>query len=139
MSKVNMILEGLQDDKNIKKEIENNPIAKKIKSIATKYGYEVSGLVFLRAYSQDSKYRSLNLNIRPKSRDYHPDVYISDSIDKNGNGIDNLEFSIQTTSYGSIEVDEYQEFLKSCEDAYKMMSEIKKLDLSKLTVYVKEF
>ncbi len=122
----NVICEAESADNNdFKQAVKNNPINKKIKQIADKYGY-VAKETFLTSYG------GIQCSIYPKAHnDYHPDVYIDKYYDVDDSG--KIDFRIQTTSYGSISVSDYSEFLKACEDAYNMLSEIKKLDLSKLT------
>ena len=130
-SVVNKILEGgdvraalskkLNEEfsEEFRQEIVKNPINKKIKQIAAKYGY-VAGETFLYWYG------GIHCSVVPKDRGgYHPSVYIDSDIK-------DVKFRIQTTSYGAISLEDYSEFLKGCEAAYNMVKEINKLDLTKL-------
>lgn len=105
-----------------KQEIRNNPVNKKIKQIANKYGYN-AGETFLYWYG------GIHCTITSKDyNDYHPDVYVDNDLSDS----ETIEFSIQTVSYGSLNLDEYSEFISCCNDAYNMMQELSKLNFSKL-------
>ena len=122
--------DGAFDRKSFMKEVANNSINKKIKQIADKYGY-TAGETYLRWYG------GIQCRINAKDRNsYHPDVYVDTDFDIDETAT--IDFRIQTTAYGSIAIGDYQEFLKCCEDAYKMLSEINKLDLTKLAREPKE-
>lgn len=122
--KFDVLCEAESDNNDFKQEVKNNPINKKIKQIANKYGY-VAKETYLTSYG------GIQCSIYPKDHsDYHPDVYIDRYFDEDKAG--KIDFRIQTTSYGSISVSDYSEYLKACEDAYNMLSEIEKLDLNKL-------
>lgn len=106
---------------DFKKVIEKNPVNKKIQQIASKYGY-VAGQSYMRWYG------SANIHISPKNDDFHPAIYYSDD----DYGKFNPKFEIQTTSYGSLDSKEYADFLKGCTDAYNMVKELEKIDVTKL-------
>ena len=42
------------------------------------------------------------------------------------------KFEISTISYGALSLDEYEKFLKSCNNAYNMCRELEKIDMSGL-------
>lgn len=121
----NKLDEGFSEE--FKQEIKNNSVNKKIKQIADKYGY-VAKETFLYWYG------GIHCSISPKDyNDFHPEVTISSDLDDDSV----VEYRIQTTSYGSLSLDDYKEFLKCCDDAYNMMKEISELDLTKLAKEVK--
>ena len=121
----NKLDEGFSEE--FKQEIINNPVNKKIKQIAEKYGYAAKE-TFLYWYG------GIHCSISPKDyNDFHPEVSISSDLDDDSV----VEYRIQTTSYGALSLDDYKEFLKCCDDAYNMMKEISELDLTKLAKEVK--
>ena len=111
-----------------KKVVINDPTNKKIKQIANKYGYEADQS-YIRSWGEPTiQIRSKNYN------DMHPDIYYrSDHFGKKVS-----QFEIQTTSYGSMTTKEYETFIKCCNDAYNMVKELEKLDLTKLPKEPKE-
>jgi hypothetical protein len=116
------------DWQSFKKMVQGDPTNKKIKSIASKYGY-VSDECYMRSWGEPY------IQIRSKNRDdYHPEIYFrSDYFGKKVN-----KFEIQTTSYGSLDEKEYAEYIKCCNDAFNMIKELSKVDLSKLIKEPKE-
>lgn len=110
-----------------KKLVKNDPTNKKLKSIANKYGYNADES-YIRSWGE------AYIQLRPKSDDFHPEVYYrSDYFGKKVS-----MFEIQTTSYGSMGINEYEKFMKACNDAYNMVKELQKVDLSKLPKEPKE-
>ena len=92
-----------------------------MKNIADKYEYFISS-----AFIQNNK---VHINIyQCNGNRFSPDVYF------NSANLDNStsEFRIMTTSYGSLNMEEYAEFIKCVNNAYNMGSELEKIDTSKL-------
>ena len=74
--------------------------------------------------------KNLIINIYAKGNSrFKPKVYFD--LDMDGD-LNKSKWEIQTTSYGSLGEKEYAEFLKCCTDAYNMIKEIGKVDLTKL-------
>lgn len=99
----------------------NNEAYVKMKNIADKYGYFISS-----AFIQNNK---VHINIyKCNGKRFIPDVYFkSSTLDK-----PTSEFRIMTTSYGSLNMDDYEKFIKCVNNAYNMVSELEKIDTSKL-------
>lgn len=92
-----------------------------MKNIADKYGYFISS-----AFIQNNR---VGINIyKCCGNRFIPDVYF------NSANLDNpiSEFRIMTTSYGSLNMDDYEKFIKCVNNAYNMVSELEKIDTSKL-------
>lgn len=103
------------DDNQARKEMLQYPLAQDIQNICNNYGYQL-----YYAYVDTD---GLNLNVYATDRrSYHPEVYIETDWRSH-----ELTYKIQTTSYGSIELEEYYTFLESCNDAYNMCQEIQQL------------
>lgn len=98
-----------------RREMLQYPLAQDMQSICKNYGYELyyayvdSGILQLSVYAIDRK-------------SYHPEVYIQPDW-----GSTEVKYRIQTTSYGSIDLEEYYDFLESCNDAYNMCQELQQL------------
>lgn len=109
----------------------DNATFKKIDSICKKYGYELYD-AYVKVYEKSgNKYPRVSIR---KVQKFHPEIYYNNSLlDKKVN-----YFSIQTTSYGSLEKEEYEEFLKGCQDAYNLVSELEKIDLETLAIIEEE-
>lgn len=101
-----------------RKRVANNPTNKKIQSIAKKYGYE-AGQSYIYSWGD------ANIRIMRK-KDFSPEIYYTDSSSGK------MEFKIQTTSYGALNEKQYETFLDGCQDAYNLVKELGKVDLSKL-------
>lgn len=108
----------------------DNATFKKIDSICKKYGYELYA-AYVEVYESGNKYPRVSIS---KVQKFHPEIYYNNNLlDKKVN-----YFSIQTTSYGSLEKEEYEEFLKGCQDAYNLVSELEKIDLGTLAIIEEE-
>lgn len=84
-----------------------------------KFGYDVGSSWFVKGL--------LRLGVTADdSRDYQPTIYISREWNS-----DKLKFRIQTTSFGSLDSDEYEEFINVCNMAYGAVSFMKSYDYSK--------
>lgn len=115
-----------------KKVVINDPTNKKIQSIASKYGYNADNS-YMRSWGDP--YVQLSSKDR---NDFHPQIYFNDGYAGINKAKNSWKFEIQTTSYGSLDEKEYEKFLKCCQDAYNMIKELSKVDLSKLPQEPKE-
>lgn len=104
----------------IKKAMQDNATYKKAKSIAEKYGYIIDPHCYVEVFNNGHKW--INFRVRGKDR-YDPEIYYDAPF-----GQQEYKFRIQTTSYGSLELDEYEQFLKKVTAAYDMVKELTKLD-----------
>lgn len=101
--------------------LNNNETYVKMRNIADKYGYFISS-----AFIHNNR---VEINIyKCCGKRFIPDVYF------NSANLDNpiSEFRIQTTSYGSLNMKEYSEFIECVNNAYKMVNELEKIDTLKL-------
>ena len=102
--------------KSFKKDCQNNATYKKAATICKKYNYQIADL----CYVDDGIVQFAVIADRKKMQ---PEIYFH--TQRNGK----QEFKIQTTAYGSLSMQEYTQFINSCNDAYNMCKELSKLDL----------
>lgn len=88
----------------------------KIQKLAEKYGYQL-------VYCRNNGNNDYIITIREVKK-YHSEIMFD--------RWNSRKFKVQTTSYGSMEESEYEEYLNACKDSYKLVKELNKLDLSKL-------
>lgn len=101
--------------------LNNNETYVKMRNIADKYGYFISS-----AFIHNNR---VEINIyKCCGKRFIPDVYFNSSTLDNPTS----EFRIMTTSYGSLNMDDYEEFIQCVNNAYNMVSELEKIDTSKL-------
>ena len=73
----------------------------------------------------------LRLSISAKDRkSYNPKIYVETGFFDN-----KIKFKIQTTSYGALDVNEYQKFLESAQNAYKLAEYFNSKELQWLKDY----
>jgi hypothetical protein len=102
--------------------IKNNPKFQKLDSICKKYGYMLHVAV-------KKSYGTVMEIVAPRENDYLPDIYFDGSSFQYGN---NPGFSIQTTSYGALDINEYKKYVAGVISAYKCVDELSKEDLNDL-------
>lgn len=120
---------SLREDEDQYKEymrrMKDNATYKKIESLCTKYGYRLGGAT---ATSRGSK-KDIELRIIDDRPTYHPPIYYTNYMSSFGK---DPEFEIQTIAVGSLVLTEYEKYLKGCQDAYNLVSELDKIDLTTL-------
>ena len=111
-----------------KKKMIENPVYKKMDEICKRAGYRLSSAFISSGY--------INIDIRKGDRSdrYAPDIYWYDRKF----GQDTQEFEIQTTSYGAMNLEEHTKFLERVTAANTMVTELSKLDLTKLADLTEE-
>lgn len=109
-----------------KKKMESNATFKKMSNICKKAGY-VLGEAYQERYSDKIVMIHIRI-ISADPNDYHPDIYFEDNKGKR-------KFKIQTTSYGSLYIEEYEEFVICIKDAYSLVKELNKIDFSTLELF----
>lgn len=98
----------------------NNATYKQMKSICDRYGYEL-GLAYWANYNE------ARITIRPAGDEYLPQVYPPTvRVGKEE------PWKVQTTSYGSLSIDEFDKFVEDNKRAYDMIKELSKIDLTTL-------
>lgn len=102
--------------------VHNNPTYKKMKSICDKYGYEL-GLAYWANYGD----AVVNIRPRPGDDEYAPEVYPP----RRGWGR-KTSWEIQTSSYGSLSIDEFEKFQKANDRVYHMVKELSNIDITTL-------
>lgn len=111
-----------------KRNMIENPIYKKMDEICKKAGYRLLSAFISNGY--------IDIDIRKGDRSdrYAPEVYWYDR--KYGENVQ--EFEIQTTSYGSMNLEEHTKFLERVIAANNMVNDLSKLDLTKLYEFPEE-
>lgn len=100
-----------------------NKTAQQIMQLVSQYGYKCT-VPYITSWGQ------LDILFQPRDR-YASDIYWKHARGGSSNSLEGM-FTINTSSFGSLPVDEYEAFLKCCENAYKLCSELQKIDLSTL-------
>lgn len=107
---------------SFKRALQENPTNREIKRIIRKYGYEA------KESFNASWGTVINGGTLSSEEKWNPEIF----MDTNFNSRE-LEFRIQTTSYGALKTNEYQRFLEGCENAYNLIRELERVDFSGLT------
>lgn len=107
-----------------------NPTQQEIIDIANKYGYVVTSC-YASQYREGGKvYHYLGFSPREKPS---PDVYFDEnSYRQEKSGLD--RFKINHSAFGSVDVQEEEEFISRVQAAIKMCRELNEVDLSGLPV-----
>ena len=106
------------------KKMRDNDTYKKMDALCSQYGYK---LYSASAVTRKNGSKRIELNIREDKKTYHAEIYYDVKW-----GSDEGTWEIQTTAYGSMDMEEYAKFLKGCQDSYNLVSELKKIDLNTL-------
>lgn len=107
------------------KKCQDNPTWQKVNNICNKYGYHLAPLSYVEVYPSGKE--KINLNIRSNEENrYNPEIFYSSKF-----GQDPV-FEIQTTSYGSLVLEEHAKFIEAVTNAHNMIKEIEKIDLTTL-------
>lgn len=103
-------------------DMENNETFKKVAAMCDKYGYSLYTMVN-RVWS---KYNMPVIQINKKNDNrYAPEIsYTSKTF-----GGNDYRFEIQTTSYGSLDMDEYQKFMKAINNACELVKELSQISV----------
>lgn len=96
----------------------DNVTYKKLDALCSENGYLLRHAVVNRG--------TIEINIT--SVDRHPEIYYD--YKKYGEVVN--QFRIQTFSVGALTLEEYEEYLANCNDAFKLVKAIKKIDLNTL-------
>ena len=123
------IQESESDRAQMVRDMQNNTTYKKAKSIVEKHGYEIDPHCYVTVYPSGDKY--IHFNVRGKDR-YDPDIYYNNQYESD------YEFTIQTTSYGALNLEDHSKFMERVTEAHKMVEELSKLDMYSLYEYKKE-
>jgi len=105
--------------KSIIESMRNHPLYLKVAELCEKHGYTLSRM-------HVSKHGLPDLRVYAKERNYHPNIYLTET----NAACSEFKFEIQTTSYGSLSVEEYDEFLLGCNNARHIVGEISKIEYS---------
>lgn len=132
----NVILEGLNVSRNIpkvdemtgpefKKKAESNPVFRKMDSICKKYGY-VLEIAYKRKWDEGTP-AEVVIEIRPKDRmSLQPEIYYQSHYGEAKN------FEINPSAGGSMNLKDYEDFMKKIRGAYDLVKELSKVDLNAL-------
>lgn len=108
--------------------MEVNPIYKRIVEICEEAGYGVD-----RAYI--TSYGEPRIGIYAKDtsfQSFYPSIYVDVKYDWKNNCVDSITWKIQTTSYGSLPLKEYERMMDIQIGAMRMVRKLERLAISKL-------
>jgi hypothetical protein len=107
---------------------QESDFCKVLKKVAEVKGYMIGG-VWVRVCK--SGFESLEFEIRPiNRRSYTPDIYEKDLIHFESFN-NNPQFKVQTASYGALDGEEMEEFMKAMNNGWEMQQYLNQLDWSK--------
>lgn len=120
----NFVVNESEDFKTV---FANNSAVKKIDSLCNKYGYKLYSAYNKKLQNGED---FIKINIRPV-KDFHSEISFDD-----GYFFSNTKphFTIQTTAYGALDLNDYEKFLKGCNDSYNLVKELNKINLSELPI-----
>lgn len=98
--------------------MKENPVYKKIESICKNKGYTL----------KHASYVDNEVDIRISPDKDHPEIYYN--YKRFGEVVN--QFKIQTWSHGALSLEDYEIYLKNCQDAYDVVKQLQELDLTKL-------
>lgn len=135
MDQQKSILEGLSISRQVKvdemtgpefkKKAESNPTFRKIDAICKKYGYVLS-MAYKRKWSEKDP-SEIIVEIYPKDRmSLQPEI----SYQSHFGGAKNFE--INPSSGGSMNIKDYEDFMKKIKAAYDLVKELSKVNLNSL-------
>lgn len=106
-----------------------NEGSKQLAEICSKYGYALNYAVN-KQYKKGGKLYPMIAISSVGDREFKPWIYFED----NAFGRDGRRFTAQTTSYGALGLNDYEEFASNVNKAYKLLKELEEFDLNKLPV-----
>ena len=108
-----------------KKKAESNPTFRKMDSICKKHGY-ILEIAYKRKWSEGTP-AEVSIEIRPKDRmSLQPEIYYQSHY----GGAKNFE--INPSAGGSMNLKDYEDFMKKIQSAYDLVKELSKVDFSTL-------
>lgn len=105
--------------------MKSNSTYKKIDKLCNKYGYQLYNAI---ARTRSDGKKNIDITLNAPRGTYHADIYYTKPTFE---GTD-YKFEIQTTAYGALSAEEYEKFLKGCQDSYNLITELGKLDMTTL-------
>ena len=108
---------------NLSKELQEKVLLKKLEKTSTKYDitiYENNYYKIRKFYNKDLNYSTHDCESKEK---YIPQIYIKDNLD--GEGIDSID--IQTTAYGSMQVEEIEKVIEGYQVAVLTVKQLKEI------------
>lgn len=119
--------------------VENNATTKQLKAVAEKYGYAVSD------YPLITEYGDIKVYIYAKDRGFHsfkPELFLETNFLFAHNREDceyTYTWKLGTVSYGSLNGEELEAYIKGVNDAKALYDELQNIDLKKLEVRPESF
>lgn len=107
-----------------REELDTVEVYQKAKAICEKYGYEL-WVMLNEVYEAGYSFPKLQVFKKIENK-YGPDIFYS-NIAPFRSGEKDYQFQIQTTSYGSLNMEEYPKFMKATENAYEMVKELSEI------------
>ena len=117
-------------ESDIRIQMEDNPVFQQIAEIADNHGYELS-VAYLVGPANEPRIRFKNVNEKFKpeiSYEARMNFNFSNPMESTFEG----HFRVQTTSYGSLAIDEYSKLAQYVANAYEMLKELEAVDISGL-------
>lgn len=102
-----------------------NEGSKQLAEICSKYGYALNYAVN-KQYKEGGRLYPMIAISSVGNREFKPWIYFFED--------DERRFTVQTTSYGALGLDDYEKFAINVNKAYKLLKELEEFDLNKLPV-----
>ena len=119
--------------------VENNATTKQLKAVAEKYGYAVSDYPLITEYGDIKVY----IYAQDRSfRNFKPEFYLETNFLFAHNREDSkytYTWKVGTISYGSLNGEELEQYVKGINEAKALYDELVKIDLTKLEVRPETF
>lgn len=116
---------------DFKKECMANPTWKEVNEICNKYEYRLAPLSYVDVDSKGVE--TLYVRIITPRDSYLPDIFVEQE-----RRTKKVEYRIQTTSHGALEINEYEYFIEAVTNARDMVRELEKIDMFELNRSVEE-
>ena len=114
----------------------NAPTLEEVTNVCRRYGYIVDPESCL---VQSGSLTTLQLYIHPNKEEnkYYPPIYARTGRPGNAGLVKNIrevKFVVGTASFGSLEADEYSQFVKACNNAQKVVKYLQSVDFSNFPI-----
>lgn len=114
----------------------NAPTLEEVANVCSRYGYIVDPESCL---VQSGSLTSLHLYIRPNTQEnrYYPRIHVKSGRREDMGlilAVTGIKFTIETASFGSLEADEYSQFVEACNNAYEVVKYLQSIDFSNFPI-----
>lgn len=122
---------NMKEDNNIEK----SRTFRRVEALCKRFGYILAEDSCLEVIGT-TKYLDIYIYADGTNK-YAPTIY-SPNRAADRKILDGPTFKIQTSSYGALDVSEYEEYVQACENAYKLVSALKDINFSDFPEYTSE-